>query len=75
MMKVPNNLTPAGAEILKEKLAKYWEGLSSVAAPVNFRVVPEGTGNHIVWGVRSSLINGVPGPLTQASTSDVVEGA
>ena len=74
MMKVPNNLTPSGAEALKLKLEGYWQSLSSAGA-VSFRIEPQGVGDKSVWGVRSSLINGLPGPLlTPASTSNTVEG-
>jgi hypothetical protein len=70
----PNNLTPAGAESLKKKLEGYWQNLSSAGA-VNFWIEPQGTEQHRVWGVRSSLVGGLPGPLlTPASTSNTTEG-
>jgi hypothetical protein len=53
MMKVsPNNLTPSGAESLKRKLEKHWQSLSS-AAPVRFRIEPQGAGEHTIWCVRA----------------------
>jgi hypothetical protein len=68
-----DNLTPAGAESLKGKLERHWQTLSS-AAPVNFWIEPQGIEAHRVWGVRSSLRGGLPGPLlTPASTSNTAK--
>jgi hypothetical protein len=65
-----NNLSQVGADKLKRKLEGYWRNLSSAAA-VNFWIESQGTEQHPVWCVRSSLRNGLPGPLlTSASTSN-----
>jgi hypothetical protein len=70
-----DNLSQAGAENLKRKLEKHWRNLSSAGA-VRFRIEPQGTEQHTVWGVRSSLIKGLPGPLvTSSSTSNTAEVA
>jgi hypothetical protein len=69
-----NSFTQAGAESLRQKLEKHWQSLSSAGA-VRFRIEPQGADKHTVWCVRSSLVNGLPGPLlTKPSTSNTVEG-
>ena len=70
----PNTLTQMGAEALRRKLEKYWQSLSSAGA-VSFWIMSQGTEQHTVWCVRSSLVRGRPAPLlTQASTSNTTKG-
>jgi hypothetical protein len=67
-----DNLNQAGAETLRRKLERYWRNLSS-AAPVSFWIEPQskGTEQHTIWCVRSTLRNGLPGPLlTRPSSAD-----
>ena len=61
-------LSQAGAEIIRKRLERYWQ--RSSAGQVSFWVEGETADKHAIFGVRSSLVNGMPGPLTQPSESD-----